>query len=245
MKLDAKKAPGGIMPVIVGNGFGVLIHEAVGHSLEAKTVSDGVGVLANKIGEKVASEIVTVIDDGTIEKSWGSILIDDEGNETRKNICIENGILKGYLIDEVNSHKMNMNPTGSGRRENYHYITTSRMTNTQLLPGENTIDEMFKSIEYGLYAKKMGGGSVDSITGDFNFAVDEAYMIRNGEVAEMVKGATLIGNTIEIMANIEMISDDLAGDTGFCGSSSGSVPVTCGQPTIKLSSILVGGASND
>lgn len=244
-KLEAKKAPGGMMPVIVGNGFGVLIHEAVGHSLEATTVAEGVGVLANRIGDKVASDIVTIVDDGTIPNAWGSTLIDDDGNEAKKNICIENGILKGYLIDEVNSHKMGTNATGSGRRESYHYITTSRMTNTNLLPGNDTVDEMIKSIDYGLYAKVMGGGSVDPITGDFNFAVNEAYMIRDGKIAEMVKGASLIGNTADIMEKIEMISDDFDADTGWCGSISGSIPVTCGEPTIKISSILVGGASND
>lgn len=244
-KLTAVPAPAGNMPVIVGNGFGVLIHEAVGHSLEATTVAKEVGVLYNKIGQQIASSIVTVVDDGTIKNSWGSISVDDEGNYSNKNICIENGILKSYLIDEVNSNKMGLNPTGSGRRENYHYITTSRMTNTNLLPGKNSFEEMISSIDYGLYAKEMGGGSVDPITGDFNFAVNEAYLIRNGKIAEMVKGASLIGNTLDIMSNIEMISDDFAAATGFCGSESGSVPVTCGQPTIKISSILVGGSSND
>lgn len=243
-KLDAKPAPGGIMPVIVGNGFGVMIHEAVGHSLEATTVSKNVSVLSNKIGLQVASPIVTVVDDGTIKNSWGSILVDDEGLESKRNVCIENGILKGYLIDELNSRKMHMKATGSSRRENYHYAPTSRMTNTNLLPGNSSIDEMIKSIEYGLYAKVMGGGSVDPITGDFNFGVNEAYMIRNGKIAEMVKGASLLGNTEQVMQNIEMISDDFDADAGMCGSISGWVPVTCGQPTIKISSILVGGAEN-
>lgn len=244
-KLTANKAPGGVMPVVIGNGFGVLIHEAVGHSLEATTVAKKISVLSDKLGKKIASDMVTVIDDGTIPESWGSILIDDEGNISKKNVCIENGILKGYLIDEVNSKKMKMKPTGSGRRENYHYIPTSRMTNTNLMPRNNTIEEMIKSIDYGLYAKKMGGGSVDPSTGDFNFAVDEAYLIENGEIKDMVKGASLIGNTLDVMKNIEMISNDLDTDTGFCGSASGYVPVTCGQPTIKVSSILVGGGSND
>jgi len=244
-KLSAKPAPSGTLPVIVGGGFGVLIHEAVGHSLEATTVAKKIGVLSNKIGQKVAADIVTVVDDGKINNSWGSILIDDEGNYPNKNICIENGILKGYLVDEVNGIKMNTNPTGSGRRENYHYITTSRMTNTNLLVGKSTVDEMIKSIEYGLYAKVMGGGSVDPITGDFNFSVEDAYIIKNGKLDHMVKGASLIGNTLDVMNNIEMICNDFDSATGYCGSESGFVPVTCGQPTIKISSILVGGSSND
>lgn len=244
-KLYAKPCPGGVMPVVVGGGFGVLIHEAVGHSLEATTVAKGVSILSNKLNKKVASDIVTIVDDGTIENSWGSILVDDEGNETRKNICIENGILTGYLIDELNSRKMNMNITGSGRREDYRYIPTSRMTNTYLKPGNDKIEDMIKSIDYGLYAKTMGGGSVDAITGDFNFAVNEAYLIRDGKIAEMVKGASLIGNTAHIMTNIEMISDDFVLVAGICGSDSGNIPVTCGEPSLKLSSILVGGESND
>lgn len=244
-KLDAKKAPSGMMPVIVGNGFGVLIHEAVGHSLEATTVAKNISFLSNKIGQKVASEIVTVVDDGTISNSWGSILIDDEGNYSQKNICIENGILKQYLVDEINAIKMNCEVTGNGRRENYHYAPTSRMTNTNLCCGNNTFEEMVKSIKFGLYAKVMGGGSVDPVTGDFNFSVNEAYVIRDGQICEMVRGASLLGNTSDVMNNIEMISDDFDADTGVCGSVSGNVPVTCGQPTIKISSILVGGGSND
>ena len=244
-KLYAKPSPGGKMPVIVGSGFGVMIHEAVGHSLEATTVAKGISILSNKIGKKVASDIVTVVDDGTIENSWGSYLIDDEGNLPQKNICIENGILKGYLTDEVNSKKMKMDVTGSGRRQDYMYIPTSRMTNTNLMSGNSTIEEMIESIDFGLYAKVMGGGSVDPVTGDFNFGVNEAYIIKNGKIGEMVKGASLLGNTPEVMENIEMISSDFAAEAGICGSASGNVPVTCGQPTIKISSILVGGGSND
>ena len=241
-KLTAKSCPSGEMPVIIGPGFGaVIFHEACGHSMEATTVALGTSVLAGKLGEKVASDKVTIIDDGTLNNYWGTTNVDDEGNPTKKNILIENGILKGYLIDELNNRKMNMNITGSGRRENYKYSPTSRMNNTYLAPSTDKIEDMIKSIDYGIYATNMGGGSVDPVTGDFNFAVNEAYLIENGKVTDMVLGGSLIGNTLDILKNVEMVSDDLSFDTGFCGSKSGSVPVTIGEPTIKVSKILVGG----
>lgn len=241
-KLTAKSCPSGEMPVIIGPGFGaVIFHEACGHSMEATTVALGTSVLAGRLGEKVASDKVTIIDDGTLNNYWGTTNVDDEGNPTKKNILIENGILKGYLIDELNNRKMNMNITGSGRRENYKYAPTSRMNNTYLAPSVDKIEDMIKSIDYGIYATNMGGGSVDPVTGDFNFAVNEAYLIENGKVTDMVLGGSLIGNTLDILKNVEMVSDDLSFDTGFCGSKSGSVPVTIGEPTIKVSKILVGG----
>lgn len=240
-KLHAPYAPCGKIPVIVGTGFGVLIHEACGHALEATSVADNISVLSGKMGKKVASDIVSIGDDGTIPGLFGTVNIDDEGNLPRNNILIENGILKSYLVDEVNSPKMNHKVTGSGRRESYYLAPTSRMNNTYLMKGNSTLEEMLSTIDYGLYAKVMGGGTVDPITGDFNFGVNEAYIIRNGKIEEMVVGASLIGNTKEILNNIEMISDDLEFDTGYCGSISGYVPVTCGEPTLKLSSILVGG----
>ena len=241
-KLTAKSCPSGEMPVIIGPGFGaVIFHEACGHSMEATTVALGTSVLAGKLGEKVASDKVTIIDDGTLNNYWGTTNVDDEGNPTKKNILIENGILKGYLIDELNNRKMNMNITGSGRRENYKYAPTSRMNNTYLAPSTDKIEDMIKSIDYGIYATNMGGGSVDPVTGDFNFSVNEAYLIENGKVTDMVLGGSLIGNTLDILKNVEMVSDDLSFDTGFCGSKSGSVPVTIGEPTIKVSKILVGG----
>lgn len=241
-KLTAKSCPSGEMPVIIGPGFGaVIFHEACGHSMEATTVALGTSVLSGKLGEKVASDKVTIIDDGTLNNYWGTTNVDDEGNPTKKNILIENGILKGYLIDELNNHKMNMSITGSGRRENYKYAPTSRMNNTYLAPSTDKIEDMIKSIDYGIYATNMGGGSVDPVTGDFNFAVNEAYLIENGKVTDMVLGGSLIGNTLDILKNVEMVSDDLSFDTGFCGSKSGNVPVTIGEPTIKVSKILVGG----
>lgn len=241
-KLTAKSCPSGEMPVIIGPGFGaVIFHEACGHSMEATTVALGTSVLSGKLGEKVASDKVTIIDDGTLDNYWGTTNVDDEGNPTKKNILIENGILKGYLIDELNNRKMQMNITGSGRRENYKYAPTSRMNNTYLASSTDKIEDMIKSIDYGIYATNMGGGSVDPVTGDFNFSVNEAYLIENGKVTDMVLGGSLIGNTLDILKNVEMVSDDLSFDTGFCGSKSGSVPVTIGEPTIKVSKILVGG----
>ena len=241
-KLSAKPCPSGEMPVIIGPGFGaVIFHEACGHSMEATTVALGTSVLSNKLEEKVASDKVTIIDDGTLNNYWGTTNIDDEGNLTKKNILIENGILKGYLIDELNNRKMKMTITGSGRRENYKYAPTSRMNNTYLAPSYDKIEDMIKSIDYGIYATNMGGGSVDPVTGDFNFAVNEAYLIEKGKITDMVLGGSLIGNTLDILKNVEMVSDDLQFDTGFCGSKSGNVPVTIGEPTIKVSKILVGG----
>lgn len=241
-KLSAKPCPVGDMPVIIAPGFGaVIIHEACGHALEATSVAKNLSILCGKKNKKIANEKVTIIDDGTMDNEWGSVTIDDEGNYSQKNILIENGILKNYFVDELNSKKMQQNITGSGRRQNYQYPPTSRMNNTYVLPGNDNVDDMIKSISLGVYAKQMGGGSVDPITGDFNFSVVEAYMIRDGKIAEMVNGVSLIGNTLDILNRIEMVSDDLLLETGWCGSESGSVPVTCGQPTIKVSKILVGG----
>ena len=241
-KLYAKPCPGGVMPVVIGPGFGgVIFHEACGHAMEATSVADGMSVLSHDLNKKVASSIVNIVDDGTLDKEWGSTKIDDEGCETKRNILIKDGILVGYLIDEINNRKMGMQVTGSGRRESYLYAPTSRMNNTYLLPGTDSFDDMIKSIKLGLYAKRLGGGQVSPETGEFNFGCDLAYMIRDGKIAECVKSASLIGTTKEILQNVKMISDDLALGPGMCGSNSGSVPVNVGEPTIKVSSILVGG----
>ena len=234
------------MPVVIAHGQGaVIFHEACGHAMEAQATAKNQSVLSGKIGQKIASDKVTIVDDGRLDGYWGSTNIDDEGNPTRENIVIENGILKKYFNDEINNRLLNMELTGSSRRENFRFAPVSRMNNTFLKPGTDKIEDMIKSIDFGLYAVELGGGSVDPETGNFNFACDTAYMIRDGKIAEPVKGATLIGNTTEILNNVEMVSDDFEYDSGNCGSSSGWVHVTMGQPTIKVSSILVGGDSND
>ena len=241
-KLDAKNFKGGEIPVILCPGFGaVIFHEACGHGLEATSVAPHLSVFSDDFGKMIASEKVTLVDDSTIEESWGSYLVDDEGNEPHKNVLIEEGKLNSYLIDQFNSKKMNMESNGCGRRENYRYPTTSRMSNTYLAPGNDKIEDMIKSIDYGVYCESMSGGSVNPSTGDFNFSVETARLIENGQLTEYLKGVALIGNSKEILKNVEMVSDDLKLETGFCGSKSGSIPVTIGQPTIKVSKILVGG----
>ncbi|MBQ6324387.1 MAG: TldD/PmbA family protein [Bacilli bacterium] len=241
-KLDAIDFKGGELPVVIAPGFGaVIFHEACGHGLEATSVAPKLSVFSYDLGKKVATEKVTLIDDGTIKNAWGSFIVDDEGNKSNKNILIENGILKHYLVDDFNSKEMQMNSNGCGRRQNYHYATTSRMSNTYLKPGNDKIDDMIKSIDLGVFCEKMSGGSVNPATGDFNFAVDTARLIKNGELKEYLKGITLIGNSKDILNNVEMVSDDLKISAGYCGSKSGMIPVTIGQPTIKVSKILVGG----
>ena len=241
-KLDSVPFKGGEMPVILGNVFAaVIFHEACGHALEATTVSDGVSIFSNCLNKKIASDKVTLIDDGTIPGEWGSTIIDSEGNKTQKNILIENGVLKKYLIDDLNAIKMKLPATGSGRRESYEYPPTSRMNNTYLAAGTDKFEDMLKSIDYGLYCKKMDGGSVYPQTGEFNFTVDEAYIIEKGQLKDMVTGITLIGKGQEILKEVEMVSDDLYLESGYCISNSGTIPVTVGEPTIKIRKILVGG----
>ena len=245
-KLYAVPCIGGEMPVIIENGFGgVIFHEACGHAMEATSVADGLSVLSHDLGNKIANEKVSIIDNGTISNEWGSSKIDDEGRETQINKLIENGVLTGYLIDEINNRKMNMKPTGSGRRESYLYAPTSRMNNTFLKCGTDTFKDMIKDIKLGLYAKKMGGGCVSPETGDFNFACDLAYMIRDGKIAECVKSASLIGNCKDILQSVEMVGNNLSLGQGMCGSISGSVPVNVGMPRIKVSHILIGGEKNE
>jgi TldD protein len=240
--LHAKTCPAGKMTVAIDNGFGgVIFHEACGHSLEATAVAKGNSVFTNMIGKQIASTKVTAIDDGTIPNAWGSLNIDDEGNKTRRNVLIENGILKGYLIDKLNGRRMGMEATGSSRRQNYKYAPTSRMTNTYIAAGNDDDVEIIKSISDGLYAKKMGGGSVNPVTGEFNFAVSEGYIVRNGEIQEPVRGASLIGKGSEVLMNIDMVGKNLEQGQGMCGSVSGSIPTNVGQPMIRVKEITVGG----
>ena len=241
-KLDAVDFKGGEYPVVIAPGFGaVIFHEACGHGLEATSVAPHLSVFSDDLNKKIASDKVTLIDDGTIKDSWGSFIIDDEGNESKKNILIKDGVLTNYLIDNFNSKKMDKPSNGCGRRESYRYSTTSRMSNTYLAPGNDSIDDMIKSINYGVYCEKLSGGSVNPATGDFNFAVSTARLIEDGKVKNMLKGITRIGNSKDILKNVEMVSNDLVISAGFCGSKSGMIPVTVGQPTIKVSKILVGG----
>jgi TldD protein len=240
--LHAKNCPAGNMTVAIDNGFGgVIFHEACGHSLEASAVAKGNSVFANKLGEQIASTKVTAIDDGTVPNAWGSLNIDDEGHKTQKNILIENGILKGYMIDKLNGRRMNMEATGSSRRQSYKFQPTSRMTNTYIAAGDANPNDIIKSIEDGLYAKKLGGGSVNPVTGEFNFAVQEGYLVKNGVIQEPVRGASLIGKGSQVLMDIDMVGNNLDVGQGMCGSSSGSIPTNVGQPMIRVKKMTVGG----
>ena len=234
--------PAGVMPVAIDNGFGgVIFHEACGHSLEASSVAYGQSQFCGKLGQKIANEKVTAIDDGTIPGAWGSINIDDEGTPSRKRVLIEKGVLKTYMIDKFNGRRMGMESTASSRRQSYAYTPTSRMTNTYIAAGTDKNEDIIASIEYGLYAADMGGGSVNPVTGEFNFAVNEGYIIRKGKICEPVRGASLVGKGSQIIQDIDMVGTDMDMGQGMCGSSSGSVPTNVGQPLIRVSSITVGG----
>ena len=234
--------PAGVMPVAIDNGFGgVIFHEACGHSLEASSVAYGRSQFAGKLGQQIANSKVTAIDDGTIPGAWGSINIDDEGTPAARNVLIENGVLKSYMVDKFNGRRMGMASTGNARRQSYAYTPTSRMTNTYIAPGTDRNEDIIGSIEYGLYAKQMGGGSVNPVTGEFNFTVSEGYMVRNGKICEPVRGASLVGKGSDVIQNIDMVGSDLEMGQGMCGSSSGSIPTNVGQPLIRVSTITVGG----
>ncbi len=240
--IQATHAPAGTMPVVISNAFGgVIFHEACGHSLEATSVAKGSSVFAGKLGQKIAAECVSAVDDGTIANAWGSNHLDDEGVPTQRTILIEQGVLKGYLVDKLGGRKMQMEPTGCSRRQDYQLAPTSRMSNTFIMPGKDIPEEIIADTEYGLYAKKLGGGSVMPGTGEFNFAVNEGYLIEKGRITKPVRGATLIGKGHEILLKIDRVANDLAFAQGNCGSLSGSVPAGLGQPTIRVSEMIVGG----
>ena len=240
--LHAEVCPAATLPVAIDNGFGgVIFHEACGHALEATSVAKGNSIFADKIGQKIASTKVTAIDDGCIPNAWGSINIDDEGVPSRRKVLIENGILKGYMVDKLNGRRMNMEATGSSRRQSYKYAPTSRMTNTYIAAGTSENEEIIRSMSDGLYAKKMGGGSVNPVTGEFNFAVAEGYIVKNGVIDRPVRGATLIGKGAEVLMKIDMVGRDMQLGQGMCGSVSGSVPTNVGQPMIRVSEMTIGG----
>ncbi|MBO7310827.1 MAG: TldD/PmbA family protein [Clostridia bacterium] len=242
VNLKAGYCPAGQMTVAIENGFGgVIFHEACGHSLEATQVAVGMSEMCGKLGEQIANEKITAIDDGTIPMAWGSMNIDDEGNPSQRNVLIENGVLKSYMIDRLGSRRLGMPMTGNSRRQGYAYEPTSRMTNTFIDNGPDKNEDIISSIEYGLYAKEMGGGSVNPLTGAFNFAVREGYIIRNGKICESVRGASLIGTGSQILKDIDMVGQNLDRGQGMCGSSSGSIPTDVGQPLIRVKKITVGG----
>jgi TldD protein len=240
--VHADYSPAGTMPVVVDNGFGgLMFHEACGHSLEASSVAKGISVFSNKIGEKIGSDIVTLVDDGSITNAWGSLGVDDEGKRTQKNVLIENGILKSYMIDKLNGRRMGTESTASGRRQSYRFEPTSRMTNTYIDNGTSTKEEIIANTEYGLFAKYINAGSVIPATGDFNFSLSEAYLIEKGKITKPVKGATLIGNGSKILRDVDMVGNNLQIGQGYCFASSGAIFIGAGQPTIRVKSMTVGG----
>ncbi|MDO4554989.1 MAG: TldD/PmbA family protein [Lachnospiraceae bacterium] len=235
-------SPTGRMPVVIANGFGGLFfHEACGHSLEASALLDGCSEFSDLHGKQIASQKVTLIDDGRIPGEWGSSKMDDEGTMTRKNILIEQGVLKGCLTDRWNARKGNMALTGSGRRENYRYAPVSRMTNTYIAPGKDHLEQMIKEIDRGLYVSSINAGSVNPVTGEFNFNTSGAYMIENGILTRPVKSATLIGRGGDILKNVDAVADNFLMGQGFCYAESGAVFIGAGQPSVRISELTVGG----
>ena len=244
VNLDAKEAPAGTMPVVLGSGWpGVLLHEAVGHGLEGDFNRKGTSNYSNRVGKSVASPLCTIVDDGTIPDLRGSLSVDDEGTPSAYNVLVEKGELKGYMQDKHNAHLMGLAATGNGRRQSYSHLPMPRMTNTYLLAGQDDPEDIIKSVKKGLYAVNFGGGSVDITSGKFVFAASEAYMIEDGKISYPVKGATLIGNGPEAMSKVSMLGHDLALDKGVgtCGKEGQSVPVGVGQPTLKVDELVVGG----
>lgn len=244
--LDAKPAPAGLMPVVLGSGWpGVLLHEAVGHGLEGDFNRKGASNFSNSLNQKVASDLVTVVDDGTLQDRRGSLTVDDEGTPTQRTVLIENGVLKNYLQDRLNARLMKTQSTGNGRRQSYAHIPMPRMTNTFLLPGKHTHEEIIASVPYGIYAEHFGGGSVDITSGKFVFSASSAYLIENGKITTPIKGATLIGQGPEVMKKIKMVGNNLELDTGIgvCGKDGQSVPVGVGMPTVLVEEMTVGGTN--
>ena len=240
--LHAAPCPTGRMPVVIANGFGGLFfHEACGHSLEASAVADGASEFSGLLGQRVATDKVTLIDDGSMEGEWGSLHMDDEGNLTRRNVLIEKGILKGYMVDRFNGMKLGMEPTGSARRQNYRFMPTSRMTNTYIAPGEDSLEDMIASVERGIYVKSINAGSVNPETGAFNFNTAETYLIEKGRIVKPVHGATLIGTGGDILKRVEMVGSDFELRQGFCYAASGAIYIGAGQPSLKISEMTVGG----
>jgi len=246
VNLDALPAPAGNMTVVLCNGWpGILLHEAIGHGLEGDFNRKGSSAFSGRVGERVAAEGVTVVDDGTLARRRGSLQMDDEGNATQCTTLIENGILKGYLQDTLNARLMGVPVTGNARRESYAHLPIPRMTNTYMLNGNKDPQEIIASVKHGLYAVNFGGGQVDITSGKFVFSTSEAYMIEDGKITHPVKGATLIGNGPDVLTRIAMIGNDMALDSGVgtCGKEGQSVPVGVGQPTVRIDGLTVGGTA--
>ena len=244
MNLEAVPAPAGSMTVVLGPGWpGILLHEAIGHGLEGDFNRKGTSAFTNRIGERVASPGVTVVDDGTLARRRGSLNIDDEGTPTQCTVLIEDGVLKGYLQDKLNARLMGMRSTGNGRRESFAHMTLPRMTNTYMRAGPHEPGEIIGSVQKGIYAVNFGGGQVDITSGKFVFSTSEAYLIENGRVKAPIKGATLIGNGPDVLTRVAMIGNDLKLDDGVgtCGKDGQSVPVGVGQPTLRIDGLTVGG----
>lgn len=244
VNLEAVEAPAGTMPVVLGNGWpGVLLHEAIGHGLEGDFNRKGSSAYAGRIGEKVASELCTVVDDGTLDGQRGSLNVDDEGTRTQSTVLIENGVLKGYMQDKHNARLMGQQATGNGRRESYAHLPMPRMTNTLMLAGESNPEEIIASVKKGIYAPNFAGGQVDITSGNFVFSASEAYLIEDGKLTAPIKGATLAGNGPEVLKYVSMVGNDSQLDPGIgvCGKDGQSVPVCVGQPTLKVDQLTVGG----
>ena len=246
INLKAQAAPAGMMPVVLGSGWpGILLHEAIGHGLEGDFNRKQTSAFSGRIGERVASAEVTVVDDGTIEKRRGSLNVDDEGTPTSSTTLIERGILKGYMQDKHNARLMGVAPTGNGRRESYAHLPMPRMTNTYMLGGDHDPEEIIASVDKGIYAVQFGGGQVDITNGKFVFSASQAYMIEKGKITRPIKGATIIGNGPDVLTRVTMVGNDMALDSGIgtCGKDGQSVPVGVGQPTIRIDDITVGGTN--
>ena len=244
VNLEAVDAPAGPMPVVLGPGWpGVLLHEAVGHGLEGDFNRKGISIYSGQIGKKVASEHCTIVDNGTLPNRRGSLNMDDEGTPTQNNVLIEKGVLRNYMLDKINARFMNMKSTGNGRRESYAHLPLPRMTNTYMLPGQSSPEDIIASVKKGLYAVNFGGGQVDITSGKFVFSASEAYLIENGRIGAPVKGATLIGNGPDVLTKVSMVGNDLQFDTGIgiCGKEGQSIPVGVGQPTLRVDELIVGG----
>jgi TldD protein len=247
VNLAAKPAPAGAMTVVLGAGWpGILLHEAIGHGLEGDFNRKGSSAFSGRVGQRVAAKGVTVVDDGTIADRRGSLSIDDEGNPTRRTVLIEDGILRGYLQDTLNARLMGVEPTGNGRRESFAHMPIPRMTNTYMLNGDKSPEEIIRSVKKGLYAANFGGGQVDITSGKFVFSTAEAYLIENGRITAPVKGATLIGNGPDVLTRVSMIGNDMRLDPGVgtCGKEGQSVPVGVGQPTLRVDGLTVGGTGH-